>query len=173
MKIKEFVLYSVFSALVVAIYLLLPPLYLLVFTIIVLSLDMKSALLLGLITGIITGIVHPKFLTFTNAIWLPLIAFGLKIFEQFIYGGKLKDGCLSKPNKYMGLRLGFVSFIFIFLANLGSEVIASIIQNLGFLYVILSLPMALGLALVTSIIIGFIGIPLQKRLSKLIYQLNS
>jgi hypothetical protein len=172
MKIKEFALYSIFSALVVTFYLIFPPLYLLVFTVFILSLNKKNALLFGLVTGIITGIIDPKILAFSNIFWLPMIALGLKIFEVFIYGGKLNDGCLSKPRKYIGFRLGLITFILIALANIGSEIIASIIQDLGYLYIFVSMPFALLLALGSGIIIGFVGVPLQKRVSKVMYQLS-
>lgn len=173
MKIKELALYSIFSALVISLYIILPPLYLLVFTIFVLSLTLKHALLFGVVTGVVTGMIDPKILAFSNIFWLPMIAFGIKMLEVYIYGGKLSDGCLSQPRKLVGFRLGLITFSLIAIANIGSEIIASIVFDLGFIYVLTSLPLAIGLALASSVIIGFLGISLQKRISKILYQFST
>ena len=42
----------------------------------------------------------------------------------------------------------------------------------GWIYVVGSLPIALGGSLANAIIIGVIGLPIQQRFSKLLYQLN-
>jgi len=92
--------------------------------------------------------------------------------EIFIYGNKLSEGCLSRPMKHIAFRLFLISMISISIANTGSEIISMVLFDSGWIYVVGSLPIALGGSLANAIIIGVIGLPIQQRFSKLLYQLN-
>lgn len=96
----------------------------------------------------------------------------LKATEVFIYDGKLADGCLSNPGRHHHVRLACMTFIGILLANLGSEFIAMVIQELGVEYLVIASPIWLGGALINAILIGLFGIHTQRRISKLFGKLS-
>jgi len=143
-----------------------------IFVLLILSLKLKESIVIGLIVGLLTFIISGKILTLTNLIWLPMIVVIFKSSEIFIYGNKLSEGCLSRPMKHIAFRLFLISMISISIANTGSEIISMVLFDSGWIYVVGSLPIALGGSLANAIIIGVIGLPIQQRFSKLLYQLN-
>jgi len=173
MNIKQITFISIFASLTIVIYVILPIVYLFAFILISLSLDKKQSIMYGIVIAMLIFLVSGTAQTLTNFIWLPLIAYSFKLFEEFIYGGLLKDGCLSGVRFINSFKLGLIAFIFILLANLVSELIAMFILQLGFEYILASAPIILGGAIINSVLVGILGISLQKRLSKSLYKLES
>ena len=173
MNIKQITLISIFAALTIVIYIILPIIYLFAFILISLSLDKKQSIIYGLVIAILIFLVSGTAQTLTNLLWLPLIAYSFKLFEEFIYGGFLKDGCLSGVRTINSFKLGLIAFTFIFIANLFSEVIAMIVLQLGFEYLVASSPIIVGGAILNAVLVGILGISFQKRLSKSLYKLES
>jgi hypothetical protein len=172
MNIKQLTLIALLSAATLALNIALPWIYLIFFILLILSLRVRESIILGFIVGLLTFIISGKVLTLTNIFWLPMIVVFFKPNEVFIYGNKLSEGCLSRPMKHIALRLFLISLVSISIANIGSEVVSMWLFDSGWMYVFGSLPIALGGALINAIIIGFIGLPVQQRFSKLLYQLN-
>ncbi len=172
MNIKQITFISVFAALTLALYAFIPVLYLFAFIIVSLSLEKKETIIFGITIGLLTFLISGRPQTLTNLIWLPLIAYSFKLFELYIYDGYLKKGCLSGVRTKNHVKLAIVAFSFILLANLGSEIITMIALNAGFSYIIASIPIMLGGALINAIVVGLIGISVQKRLSKFLYTLS-
>jgi hypothetical protein len=172
MNIKQLTFISIFAALTVVIYTFLPIIYLFVFILVSLSLNKQQSLIYGLAIGSLIFLVSGITQTLANVLWLPLIAYSFKLLEKYIYGGYLKDGCLSGVKRMNKFKLGLVAFLFIGLANLGSELIAMLVLGLGFEYLIASSPIIIGGALLNSLLVGLLGVSVQKRLSKYLYKLE-
>lgn len=172
MNIKQLSLVALLSAATLALNIVLPWIYLIFFILLILSLRLRESIMIGFIVGLLTFIISGKVLALTNIFWLPMIVVIFKSSEVFIYGNKLSEGCLSRPMKHIAFRLFLISMISITIANIGSEMISMWLFDLGWIYVLGSLPIALGGALANAILIGFIGLPVQQRFSKLLYQLN-
>lgn len=172
MTLKEISLLGLFTALTIAIYFVLSPIYLVAFVLTVLSLKPRQAYIFAFVTGVLTWVISSRIEVIVNMLWLPLIVLLLKSLELYIYDGKLSDGCLSNPSRHHHLRLALVSFVGILLANLGSEMIAMWVQDLGFEYIIISSPIWVGGAILNAILIGFTGIQSQRRISKILKKLS-
>jgi hypothetical protein len=171
-NIKQISLVAMMAALTVAIYALLSPLYLVFFIIAILSLKPFEAYIFAIVLGLLTYLVSGRIETVTNLVWLPFIVLILKQFESFIYGGKLADGCLSNPSTHHHGRLALITLFAILVANLGSEIIAMLVQELGVEYLLASSPIWIGGAVVNALIIGLTGIQSQRRLSKIFHKLH-
>ncbi len=175
LSIKQISLIAVLAALVVGLNLIPYTSFvaLSVFIILALSLRRYEAMILGLVVGFVMWLTNMQVLTALNIVFLPLIALSLKLLEKFIYGRKLSDGCLTRANKPLtSVKLGLVSFILVLIPNIASELIyAGVIVN-NFDNFLGGLPFAIGGALLTGLIVGLIGIPLQLRLNKAYFLLN-
>jgi hypothetical protein len=172
MNIKQISLIAMMAAITLSIYMIISPIYLIFFVLAVISLKSYEAYLFSIVIGFLTYILSGQIITLSNIIWLPIIVFFLKHFEGYIYGGKLSDGCLSNPSRHHHGRLAFITFIAVLIANLGSEIIAMFIQDLGIEALILSSPIWIGGAILNAIFIGFIGIQTQRRISKTFLKLR-
>lgn len=172
MNIKQLTLVALLSAATLAFNIALPWIYLIFFILLILSLKLRESIIIGFIVGLLTFIVSGKVLTLTNIFWLPMIVIIFKSSELFIYGNKLSEGCLSRPVKHIAFRLFLISLVSISIANIGSEIVSMWLFDSGWLYVLGSLPIAFGGALANALIIGFIGLPIQQRFSKLLYNLS-
>ena len=164
---KFYTLIAVMASATLSISYFFPPLLALLVILIGLSLTKRQALLYALIVGFVSYVLTTQIITLTNVFFLPLIIFILKQFETFIFGGKLSDGCLSKPNKFRNLRLASMSFILVFLANMSSEIIYGLTIGDVFSQILLGFLISFIGALITSVIVFLVGIPLLKRLNKL------
>jgi hypothetical protein len=173
LNIKQIANIGILGGLVIALYLTLTPLYLFPFLITVLILKKWDALIFSLIVAFLTFFVSGRIETLSNLIWLPMMAITIKSNDLFLYGGRLQDGCLSNPKMHHHIRLGLLTGGLILLANIGSEIIAMVTLDLGWEYLIASLPIALIGAMVNAILISFLGIYLQRRLSKILLRLQS
>lgn len=172
MNIKQISFISLFAALTLVLYAFVPLIYLFAFIIISLSLEKNQTLIFGLVIGLLTFLISGRPQTLTNLIWLPLIGYAFKLFELYIYGGYLKEGCLSAVKTKNHLKLALISFVFIIIANLGSEIITMFALNAGLEYLAASSLVILGGALINSLLVGLMGISVQKRLSKFLYTLS-
>ncbi len=175
LSIKQISLIAVLAALVVGLNLIPYTSFVALSVFIILSLSLRKyeAMILGGVVGFVMWLTNMQLLTALNIVFLPLIALFLKLFEKFIYGGYLSEGCLTsstKPIHYV--KLGLISFLLVLIPNLISEVIyASVIEG-SFVNFLGGLPFALGGAALTGLVVGLIGIPLQMRLNKLYFLLK-
>ena len=169
---KFYTLIAIMASATLAISYFFPPLLALLVILIGLSLTKRQALLYAFIVGFVSYVLTTQLISLTNVLFLPFIMFILKQFETFIFGGKLTDGCLSKPFKFRNLRLASMSFILVFLANMSSEIIYGLTIGDVLSQILLGFLISFIGALMTAVIVFLVGIPLLKRLNKLYLKLE-
>jgi len=137
-----------------------------VYLITVLVLRLKDSVTLGIVIGLVSYLLTSDLIALTNVFLLPMIAITHYLFEPFIYGRHLSEGCHNEHSVASRIKLGSVAFISILIANIISEFAASIIYGGGLAYVVVSLPVSLIGAVINAILIGLLGILIQLRIQK-------
>ena len=167
MKTKNIAFIGGLSALQVAITIKVPLLSPLVLIILTLSLTKKQALTLAFISAILSSILSFKLVSVINLVLLPLICIGIKLYQE-----KRMSHCSKSNSRWTYIELGIVSFIFIFISNIISEISAMIIFSFPMEYLIISLPVAFAGAIINGTVIGVAGIPLKNRICKLLIKVT-
>ena len=163
MKTKNLALIGILGALQVAITIKIPLLSLLVLIVLTLSLTKKQALTLASISAILSLFISFKLVSIINLVLLPVICIGIKLYQE-----KRMLYCSKNNSLSNYIELGIISFIFIFISNIISEIFAMIIFSFSIEYLIISFPVALFGAIINGIIIGIVGIPLKNRICKIL-----
>ena len=167
---KFYTLVAVLAAMTIAIGYFFPPLMIFLIIIIGLSLLLKQSIAYALVVWLVSYLLQSNPIVIINIVLLPLIVISLKLMEPVIFTGYLKKGCLSRTRKRNHLLFAIVSFLIVFISNMISELIYGIITQTILASLLAGIiPSIIG-AIIVSILIGFIGIPLLKRLNKLYYK---
>jgi hypothetical protein len=168
---KNVTLIGLITAVVLVVTQYLPIASLSVFIIFVLVLTRKQAYSLSIILAILLWMVSGKFLSATNLFLLPLIVYCMKAW-QCKWDSKNRSSCLSVNDRRKAISLCLTSFSVILAANIFSEISAATFFSFGIAYVVVSLPICLIGAVGNAIIIGIIGLPTQKRISKVLFKMS-
>lgn len=169
---KFYTLIAVLAAMTIAIGYFFPPIMIFLIIIIGLSLLFKQSLPYAFIVGLVSYLIQSNPIVIINIVLLPLIVISMKLMEPIIFGGFLSKGCLSATKRRHHVVFAITSFFIVFISNMISELTYGILNQTVLASLIAGIiPSVVG-AMIVSLLVGFIGILLLKRLNKLYFQLE-
>ena len=166
---KDISLVAVLSALIISISIMLPPLLFFVFAIIVMSIHKTQAYLIAFVVGVISYLITGQPMSTINIILLPMFVYLIDVTKPFYYRSKKHQELeCSSTKRISNVALGLTTGVIVLLLNTINEFAAFTIWQYTFEQFISSMPLAIGGAIVTGLLLGFVGVYLQQRFTKLL-----